>query len=66
MNWKEIWEEFDERYLEEVDEAFQQDMQAKYGHDDSAHVYMSPGEDWEYQKKLIQKIVEEKLHEPRT
>ena len=54
MNWKEIWEEFDERYLEEVDEAFQQAMQAKYGHDDSAHVYMSPEEDWEYQKKLIQ------------
>jgi len=66
MNWEEIWKEFDERYEEEVNEAFQEDMQATYGLNYADSVYMSPEEDWEYQKKLIQKIVEEKLHESRT
>jgi len=63
MNWEEIWKEFDERYEEEVDEAFQEDMQAAYGKYYADAVYMSPEESWKYQKKLIQKIVEEKLNE---
>ena len=66
MNWDRIWEKFDERYEEEVTDAFQEDMRAMYGDVDSVYVYMSPEEDWKYQKKLIQKIVEEELNESRT
>ena len=63
MNWEEIWKEFDERYEKEVDEAFQEDIQAAYGKYYADAFCMSPEEGWKYQKKLIQKIVEEKLNE---
>ena len=59
-DWAEVWEEFAWRSEHEINNEFQEEMQAKHG---SGHYYMDVDESWNRQKDLIQKLVDAKLKE---
>ena len=63
INWDEIWEEFEDRFNEEVDEAIQNEMCKKYG--ENTYYYVDPEKEWEKQKQLIENIIEAKLKEQK-
>lgn len=62
-DWAEVWEEFAWRSEDEINNEFQEEMQAKHG---SGHYYMDIDEGWNRQKDLIQKLVNAKLKEKNT
>ena len=61
--WHDIWEEFASQHEDERSrrhDEFQKEMVAKHG---GGHYYMDEDEDWNIQKDMIQKLVENKLQE---
>lgn len=62
-DWAEVWEEFAWRSEDEINNEFQEEMQAKHG---SGHYYMDIDESWNRQKDLIQKLVNAKLKEKNS
>jgi hypothetical protein len=62
-DWKDIWEQFDFDCDSEVEDKFQEEMEAKHG---AGFYVINPDESWERQQKLIQKIVDAKLKEKNT
>lgn len=59
-DWDELWEEFDQIAEFEMDEEYQNEMQAEHG---KGHYFMDEFEAWDRQKALIQKLVNAKLKE---
>ena len=62
-DWDELWEMFDWITEFEMDEEYQNEMQAKHG---EGHYFMDAFEAWDRQKDLIQKLVNAKLKEKNT
>ena len=54
--WAQLWKEFEEK-CDKLEHKYQLEMRKKHG---EGHYHMSHEEHWEMQKKLIQKLVEEK------
>ena len=57
QQWKELWDKFDQ-LADEIDDKFQEEMYKKHG---AGHYYLSPEQNWEAQKEIIQTLVEKML-----
>lgn len=58
-DWDDIWSAFDDR-VDEMHENYQQTMIAKHG---EGHYYIDDLDDWEFQKLVIECLVNDKLKE---
>lgn len=61
-DWQDVWDQFDD-CVDDMHAQHQTEQATKHG---EGHYYLSPDDDWEYQKLAIRQLVNAKLREKNT